>query len=534
MAAGENHISNYYLLERLAHYLDSALKDAALRECFSINKNELILQFDDQFNRQFYLKCFLGEQSFVFFPESVGVKPKDKKIQFAALQDKRVLQVRSHSQDRSFRIDFQDNFSLVFMLYGRNGNVVLFEDENVATLFKTKFEKHAELKLSDFTTISPPDFEKYKNLVADEDWQEAVAALFPALTKQMLSEIAAGLTESDPISQWQMISELEKALAERDIYLAEDQRDGLPIGIRLLLTKPEQLYKSYTNISEALNEYAYRYLHILRFNSLRTNALQSLEEQLRKAEQTVASSKKHLDSLEKDKNYRHQADIIMANLHQLEAGTEEAELYDFYQDRNVKIKLKRGLSPQSWAEKLYQKAKSQEIEKEKTLERLLQAEEESITLKSEIQRISQAHDLKVLKETIRTSEIKENEPVSPFKRFEIEGYEVYVGKNAVNNDKLTFGFAHKEDMWLHARDVSGSHVVIKHKQKDIFPASVLERAAEIAAYYSKSKQSSLCPVIYTHKKFVRKPKGAPAGAVIAEKEKALLVEPKLPESLPRI
>lgn len=529
MPAGENHISNYYLIKRLAEYVDAVLKDAVLAECFSTNKSEFVFLFENQFNKQLWLKCFLGEQSFVFFPGSVSVKPRDKKVQFAPLQNRKVLHVKAHPQDRSFRIDFENSLSVVFMLYGRNGNVVLFEGENAAALFKSKFEKHVELKLSDFTVIKSPDFEAYKNLAADEDWQEAVGALFPALTKGMLSEIVAGLSESDPLNQWRMITELEKELGERDIYLVEDHKDGLPVDIRLLLIRPESVHNSYTDIQEGLNIYAQRYFHILRFNSLRNSALQSLEEQLKKAEQSVLSSKKHLDSLEKDKNYRHQADIIMANLHQLLPGAEEAELYDFYQDRNTRIKLKRGLSPQAWAEKLYQKAKSQEIEKEKTLERLLLSEEQLVLLKQEIQHIFQAHDLKALKETIKVSEVKEKEPLSPFKRFEIEGYEVYVGKNAENNDKLTFGFAHKEDIWLHARDVSGSHVIVKHKQKDIFPASVLERAAEIAAYYSKSKQSSLCPVIFTQKKFVRKPKGAPAGAVIAEKEKALLVEPKLPE-----
>jgi len=99
------------------------------------------------------------------------------------------------------------------------------------------------------------------------------------------------------------------------------------------------------------------------------------------------------------------------------------------------------------------------------------------------------------------------------------------GKSAGNNDKLTFGFAHKEDMWLHARDVSGSHVIIKHKQKGIFPKPVIEKAARIAAFFSKSKGSILTPVIYTPRKFVRKPKGAAPGAVIAEKEEMILVEP---------
>jgi predicted ribosome quality control (RQC) complex YloA/Tae2 family protein len=102
-----------------------------------------------------------------------------------------------------------------------------------------------------------------------------------------------------------------------------------------------------------------------------------------------------------------------------------------------------------------------------------------------------------------------------------------VGKNAKNNDELTLKFAHKDDLWLHAKGVSGSHVIIKHKAQLAFPASVIEYAAQIAAHYSSAAGSSLVPVIYTPKKFVRKPKGANPGQVSVEKEELLLVEPKL-------
>jgi predicted ribosome quality control (RQC) complex YloA/Tae2 family protein len=103
-----------------------------------------------------------------------------------------------------------------------------------------------------------------------------------------------------------------------------------------------------------------------------------------------------------------------------------------------------------------------------------------------------------------------------------------VGKNARNNDLLTQKHTHKEDLWLHAKDVSGSHVVLKHRSGKPFPEDVIEIAAELAAYYSRRKRDSLCPVSYTPKKYVRKPKGAEPGAVVLEREKVLLVQPRNP------
>ena len=104
-------------------------------------------------------------------------------------------------------------------------------------------------------------------------------------------------------------------------------------------------------------------------------------------------------------------------------------------------------------------------------------------------------------------------------------FELNVGKNAKSNDHLTMKVATKNDLWLHARDVSGSHVVIKEKPGKNFPQSVIEKAAQLAAFYSKRKTDSLCPVIYTPRKFVRKIKGAMAGQVVVDKEQVVMVVP---------
>src|SRR5690606_15434518 len=88
-----------------------------------------------------------------------------------------------------------------------------------------------------------------------------------------------------------------------------------------------------------------------------------------------------------------------------------------------------------------------------------------------------------------------------FRFCEYEGFKIYVGKSAENNDELTQKFAHKDDLWLHAKDVTGSHVIIRHQSGKTFPKTVLEKAASLAAFYSKRKNDSLCPVQYTQKKY---------------------------------
>jgi predicted ribosome quality control (RQC) complex YloA/Tae2 family protein len=117
----------------------------------------------------------------------------------------------------------------------------------------------------------------------------------------------------------------------------------------------------------------------------------------------------------------------------------------------------------------------------------------------------------------------------PFRQFECDGFLIWVGKSAANNDELTLRHSHKNDLWLHAKDVTGSHVLVKWKAGKEFPKKVIERAAQLAAYYSKLKGSGWVPVSYTLKKFVRKPKGSEPGQVLVDKEEVVMVEPKVSE-----
>ena len=123
---------------------------------------------------------------------------------------------------------------------------------------------------------------------------------------------------------------------------------------------------------------------------------------------------------------------------------------------------------------------------------------------------------------------KENQAESQkpiFKVYEYMGFQILVGRNAKNNDELTFKYGYKEDLWLHAKDVKGSHVLIKYQSGKNFPRPVIQVAAQLAAFYSSNKNTNTCPVIFTPRKFVRKSKGLPAGAVFVDKEDIIFVKP---------
>jgi len=110
-----------------------------------------------------------------------------------------------------------------------------------------------------------------------------------------------------------------------------------------------------------------------------------------------------------------------------------------------------------------------------------------------------------------------------------EGWTVLVGRSNEENDWLTHRFAHPEDYWLHAHGVPGSHVVLRREgRRDNPSVRTLEEAASFAAFFSKARHSSKAPVLYTLKKYVRKPRGAKPGLAVCEREKTLMVRPRDP------
>ncbi|HEY6436189.1 MAG TPA: NFACT RNA binding domain-containing protein, partial [Ignavibacteriaceae bacterium] len=221
----------------------------------------------------------------------------------------------------------------------------------------------------------------------------------------------------------------------------------------------------------------------------------------------------------------------MANLHQMKTGDEKVLLTNFYGDNKpVEIKLKKELTPQKNAEVFYRKSKNQLIELQRFTEGIAAKQKEITTLQEKIRVLEKIDDLKSLQSFIDTSGLKQEanktEKPLPYHEVEYNGYKIWIGKNAQHNDTLTLKHTFKEDLWLHAKDVAGSHVVVKYQAGKKFPKDVIERAAQLAAFHSKRKTDSLCPVAYTLKKYVRKRKGDPAGAVVVEREDVILVEPK--------
>jgi predicted ribosome quality control (RQC) complex YloA/Tae2 family protein len=119
----------------------------------------------------------------------------------------------------------------------------------------------------------------------------------------------------------------------------------------------------------------------------------------------------------------------------------------------------------------------------------------------------------------------------PYRTFHCDGFEILVGKGERDNDHLTFDVAEPHDLWLHVADGAGSHVVVRNPDQVEVPRTVLEVAAQAAAWFSKARGAPKVEVHYCRVSEVRKPRGAPAGLVELRRWKSLRVRPVLPQAL---
>lgn len=514
--------NNYYFLRPLSHSLDTLMRGTVISECFSQNKDELIIRFET-LTEPFFIKASLEPAfSCLAFPTNFHRARKNSVDLFPILIGQRVASVRCIENERSIALTLSNNLTLLFKMHANRSNVLLFEHNAVIALFRNNLPADEGLDLS---TIDRTIDWSYEAFIQHPDNPGALYFTFGKVTWKYLAR--QGFDTQPPAVRWQMIQDV-RALLDTPVYRIAEANGTVYLS---LLPVPA-VVREFTDPLEAINEFFYTYTHQAAFVRERQAAIASLREKLKGSENYYQKTFEKLAEVERDTNYKTWADLIMAYMHTLHPGQETVTLPDFYNDQNtVTIKLKKDLSPQKNAEAFYRKAKNQHIEIQRLQQSLEIKEKEMATLRREIEVLEASTDLKALRGEIGKNPlfaVKEKQAAPlPYHEFEHKGFRIWVGRNAQSNDVLTLRYGYKEDLWLHAKDVPGSHVLIKHQANKPFPKDVIERAAELAAYNSKRKTETLCPVIVTPRKYVRKRKGDPAGAVVVEREEVILVVPRL-------
>ncbi len=230
-------------------------------------------------------------------------------------------------------------------------------------------------------------------------------------------------------------------------------------------------------------------------------------------------------------------DLLQANLYRIERGAEFAEVENFYDENytTLRIKLNPAISPAANAQKYYkdyQKAKNAEAVLAEQLKKGSAELEYIGSVLDSVNRAETERDLMQIREELteqgylkpQKGKRRQSAPLPPVEFVSSDGFRILVGRNNRQNDKLTLKTAAKNDMWLHTKDIHGSHTIIISDGREITETAIFE-AARIAAYHSKAQNSSGVPVDYTLVRYVSKPSGAKPGMVIYVNNRTLYVTP---------
>ncbi len=292
-----------------------------------------------------------------------------------------------------------------------------------------------------------------------------------------------------------------------------------------------------------LERYYQQQLNQQTFSQLHHQLSQKLKTMLRKLHQKADDFQQRLTLSDQADTYRQQADLLMAHPHAWKPGLTQVELTDFDSGAPVTIPLDPDKTGIQNAQRLYKRHQKQKRARNAILPLLTAVTEEIQYLEqvdAALQQLlvySQTSDLETL-EDIRNELIdqgyldipyvREKKSNAPnFRHFKSpSGHELLVGRNNNQNDILTSKVATDYDLWLHSQEIPGSHVLLRLNAGAVPSDADLAFAADVAAYFSRARQSEQVPVIYTQPKHVYKPKGARPGMVIYTHEKVLWGQPQ--------
>lgn len=286
-------------------------------------------------------------------------------------------------------------------------------------------------------------------------------------------------------------------------------------------------YESFSSLLAAFFEKKGRVERMTRRSSDLHKAVVNARDRLARK---LSAQKKELAGAHDREKYKRTGELITANLYQLEKGMNKAKVIDYYNKDcpEVEISLDVRLTPQQNAQKyfkLYTKSKTAE---EVLTEQIRQGSIELDYLESVLVQLSEAEterDLAQLREELTLSGVLSakqtrnkkgrQKPVQakPFHYRTTDGFDIFAGKNNLQNDLLTLKIAFKSDIWFHTQKIHGSHVILVTDGREPTEQAMTE-AAMIAAYHSKARLSSMVPVDYTQVRQVKKPAGAKPGMVI--------------------
>lgn len=291
---------------------------------------------------------------------------------------------------------------------------------------------------------------------------------------------------------------------------------------------------AFNSISELLENYYASKNTVTRIRQKSVDLRKIVQTALERNRKKYDLQSKQLKDTENRDKYRIYGELINTYGYGLEADAKSLTCLNYYTNEDITIPLEQAKTPQENAQKYFDKYNKQKRTYEALVSLIQETQDEITYLESVSNALNIAlseDDLTQIKEElieagyVRRKFTKQKVKITskPFHYISSDGYHIYVGKNNLQNEELTFQFATGNDWWFHAKGCPGSHVILKAEGTDL-PDRVFEEAGKLAAYYSQNRGSEKVEIDYVEKKHVKKPKGTKPGFVVYYTNYSLMID----------
>lgn len=441
---------------------------------------------------------------------------------------------------------------LIIELMGKHSNVMLIDGEKEHILDSMKHISASQNRyrtiLPGFTYKLPPSQNKLNPLEIDS---ETFIRKMDFNAGKMGQQIVRTLTGISPfianeivyqaklsaIEAYKEKFEYTQEMVRYNRYSPAIYRNGKEDFHVLPMTHPEGQQETFTSTNTMLDSFYSGKAERDRVKQQAKDLYQFIKNERDKNTRKLKKHDKTLNKAENAVTYQRLGELLTANMHQVKQGDTTANVIDYYDpDQNeIMIELNPNKTPSENAQSFFKTYQKLKTSKEKVQHEITKANREITYLDQLLQQIDSAReaDIEEIRDELREegylkkqkqgkNKRKPKKP-TPEKFMATDGTTILVGKNNKQNEYLTMKLAHRDDMWLHTKDIPGSHVIIRSSEPS---EETLLEAAQLAAYFSKSHQSSSVPVDYTKVRHVRKPNGAKPGYVTYDSQKTLFVTPE--------
>lgn len=540
-------LRNYFTLYHLTVELQELLEEGYVFEVFSQQRNEIIISLITNRGNHLQLMVVTGRPDLcIYTREGLNRKQRNTAVLLPEIAEKKISGVIIDPRDRIIRMALENSYVLVLQLFSAKTNVLLESEGKIINRFKENSDPYASQEKEN--TASRPEILRSLESLANDphlfadrlletpatETLDRLLQILPGFDRRLVRELLARCGGDDRTEKvHEEFATLFYELLDPLPSVNTKGENGPEFSI---LHNPPRSSVRLETVLEGLNLYSRKTWQYRRTKEL-------VHELDGKLKNKTAKIERELLHFQPDK-LRQLADdhelnghLLMANLYNPAGKKDSIAVTNIFDPAapSRTIPLKPELTLQQNAALWFQKASKTREKIEGGLQRnrdIMEQKLEIERLAKNVKKLTTPLQVKDFIETNRSllkslglSSLSEKGLKQlPFRKFPITRKAVlYVGKNARNNEQLTFSFAKPHDIWLHARGTAGSHCILRGATMQSI--SEIRRAAEIAAFYSSARHSEFVPVIYTEKKHVRKSRNLPPGQVIAEREKVIMVRP---------